>query len=213
MKIRTLTSAVFASIVLVGAVALPANAATNTTLTPSPAPAVTGSLDLATYAGTLDIATPNGEVIVTVKAGEGPAVTAQVRQNASNGVPLARGVEAQQAAVTAIAAATCGSRLNEVAGVGYYAKSVQGCAVIGYPGYQREYDWFNTSDVGICALGNGYNASGTQGWYGIGCIDSGKSYYYYYYYYSVPWGNTLAYTQVEAMSMSGVTGASYQWIA
>ena len=82
--------------------------------------------------------------------------------------------------------------------------SVQGCAVAGYPGYQREYSWSKTSDAGLCTKGKGFNSSNAGTWYSTAC-SSGN--------WTVPWGNVLAYTQLQGMSTAGVVGATYDWRA
>ena len=74
--------------------------------------------------------------------------------------------------------------------------------MFGYPGYWRPYNWVNTSDMYICTNGRGYNSSAAASWYSTGC-NGGVN--------DVPWGNVLAYTQMQGMSLSGVTGASYDW--
>ena len=90
--------------------------------------------------------------------------------------------------------------VRSVAGPGTWWDSVKGCAVAGYNGYRREYHWENTSDVELCTNGNGYNSSHKQAWYSTGCNGGNPT---------VPWGNVLAYTQMQGFSLSGVTGASY----
>ncbi len=93
-----------------------------------------------------------------------------------------------------------------MAGIGgTWFTSVQGCAVFGYPGYQREYYWENASDVTLCTKGKGFNASQAAVWHSTGCGNGDA--------YRVPWGNVLAYTQMQGMSSSWATGAAYLWRA
>ena len=156
-------------------------------------------LDPATFSGAMEVATPYGNYLVDVEPGDAARVAEKVREAAATGdaeafgPPLAPGL-------------SCGDRINSVAGPGTYWDSVNGCAVFGYPGYQRGYRWYNTSSVTICASGRGYNSKGAAGWYTAGCLSGGAS-----TTRMVPWGNVLSYTKMSALSVSTVTGASYQW--
>ncbi|PZF10427.1 hypothetical protein DEI98_09240 [Curtobacterium sp. MCLR17_034] len=158
-----------------------------------------GTLDPETYSGALLVATPEGdEVPVMVKSGEAPEAIARIRTQAVDGT-LATSREMSAAAVS------CGVFVNAIASPFGYAVSPQGCAVAGYRGYQREYRWNNTSDVELCAQGKGFVNNGTTEVYqSTGCTSGA---------YSVSWGNSLAYTQMKGMSLSGVTGAAYQFRA
>lgn len=126
--------------------------------------------------------------------GEAPGVIKAVRDADAAG-------KLQTLGKTVAPMAGCGETVRAVAGPGVWWNSVQGCAVIGYPGYSREYNWVNTSSGYICTNGRGYTASGVAGWYSTSC--SGGA-------HLVPWGNTLAYTQMRGMSLSGGIG-TYDW--
>lgn len=154
-------------------------------------------LDPDTFAGPVLIATPSGEVYADVKAGELRAVAREIRANAQ------KGQIDQNNSVTPNA--SCGVWLNTVAGPATWWYSGDGCAVFGYTGYQRQYAWANTSSVTICAKARGFNSSGVETFYYLGCIAGGSS-----RAPSVPWGNTLAYTGMQGLSVSGLT-AGYQW--
>ncbi|CAN5178496.1 hypothetical protein BH09ACT6_BH09ACT6_12120 [soil metagenome] len=158
-----------------------------------------GTLDPATYEGTMEVATPSGGVVVEVRAGEALEVAKRVREAAAMG-------EADKYGTLLPAGVSCGDRVNSVAGPATYWDSIDGCAVFGYPGYQRGYRWFNTSSVTICASGRGYNSKGASGWYSAGCLSGGAS-----TTRMIPWGNVLAYTKMSAISISGATGGAYQW--
>jgi hypothetical protein len=145
------------------------------------------------------VATPSGDVAVEVKAGDAERVATEVRAAAESG-------QGQRIASPESARAACGIRQNAVASPFGYAESVDGCAVFGYEGYVRGYQWFNTSDVSICVDGRGY-VSGVERWATVGCQSSGGS-----STNMVPWGNVLSYTKVRGLSLSGITGGSYQWI-
>jgi len=198
-------AAVTAALVVVGVSALAVAPAANAeTPTPQAAPVVTsdaapqGALDPATFEGRLVVAVPSGhEVVVNVKAGEAPAVVKQIQSADAAG-------KAQKLGQVVAPLAGCGENVRSLAGPFGYATSVQGCAVIGYPGYQREYHWYKESDVSICTHGKGFNSSNAATWYNTGCQDGN---------WLVPWGNTLAYTQMQGLSLSGATGAAYVWRA
>jgi hypothetical protein len=156
-----------------------------------------GALDPATFEGTLVVAVPSGaEVVVNVKAGQAETVAAEIRAADSDGT--------LSASPRSPRAVGCGVQVRSVAYPTGYATSVKGCAVMGYPGYKREYKWEVTSDVNICTKGRGFASNNAATWFSTGC--GGGS-------YSVPWGNVLAYTQMQGLSMSGLTGATYVWRA
>jgi hypothetical protein len=156
-------------------------------------------LDPATYAGKLAVATPVGDVMVTVDAGEAPSMIRDIRSAAERG-------EAGSFGPVLRAGTGCGSMVRSVAGPGIYWVTVDGCAVAGYPGYKREYRWNNRSDVLMCADGRGFTSSGARTWYSASCTYDTAT-------VSVPWGNVLAYTEMQAMSGSGATGAAFEWRA
>ncbi|WP_290474030.1 hypothetical protein [Leifsonia sp. 71-9] len=162
-----------------------------------PGEAIDGALDPATFAGELIVAVPSGQdVVVTVEAGEAPSVIEEVQAADATGSPQSHGrVEQSRAG--------CGETVRSVAGMFGYTTSVQGCAVAGYPGYQRSYSWSKTSDTSVCTKGKGFNGNNAT-WYSTSC-SSGS--------WSVPWGNVLAYTQMQGMSLAGVVGATYDWRA
>ncbi|GAA0434552.1 hypothetical protein [Leifsonia naganoensis] len=156
-----------------------------------------GALDPATFEGELIVAVPSGhEVIVTVEAGEAPSVIEEVQAADATGSPQGQGRVVQSRA-------GCGEKVRSVAGMFGYSTSVQGCAVAGYPGYQRSYSWSKTSDTSVCTKGKGFNGNNAT-WFSTSC-SSGS--------WSVPWGNVLAYTQMQGMSLAGVVGATYDWRA
>jgi len=198
--ILTTTVAVAAGLMI----ASPAHAATASTNAAMDAEKVSvshmgGSLDPETYSGALLVATPEGdEVPVMVNSGEAPEVIARIRTESANGTLAA-------SRDMSVAAVSCGVFVNAVALPFSYSTSPQGCAVAGYPGYQREYRWNNTSDVELCTQGKGFVNNGTLEVYqSTGCTSGA---------YSVSWGNSLAYTQMKGMSLSGATGAAYQFRA
>ncbi len=155
-----------------------------------------GPLDPATFAGNVLIATPSGDVAVTVRAGQLKAKAASVR------AAVARGLQ-PSALSTFSTTGTCSEWHQAVAGPDSWWVSSDGCAVFGYVGYERPYSWINESDVEACVAGKGFDSSGSQIWGSMGCQDASDVY--------VPWGNVLAYTQTEGLSLSSVTGAAYQW--
>jgi hypothetical protein len=158
-----------------------------------------GPLDPETYSGAILVATPEGdEVPIMVESGEAPEAIARVRAQAATGtLAVSRDMS--------IAAVECGKFVNGIASPFGYATSPQGCAVAGYPGYQRQYFWRNTSDVQLCTQGKGFvNNGNLEVYQSTGCTAGA---------YSVSWGNSLAYTQMKGMSLSGATGASYQFRA
>lgn len=136
-------------------------------------------------------------VLVFCPVSEAPAVVKQIQSADAAG-------KAQKLGQVVAPLAGCGENVRSLAGPFGYATSVQGCAVIGYPGYQREYHWYKESDVSICTHGKGFNSSNAATWYNTGCQDGN---------WLVPWGNTLAYTQMQGLSLSGATGAAYVWRA
>lgn len=177
--------------------ATPAPAAATQAVTADVAPPAV-ALDPSTFSGPLVIAVPSGhEVVVNVKAGDAPKVIADVQA-------ADRAGKTQTLGKVMASMSGCGETVHSVAGPGTWWTSVQGCAVAGYNGYNRQYHWENGSDVELCTNGRGYNSSHAAAWYSTGC--SGGD-------YSVPWGNVLAYTQMQGFSLSGVTGAAYLWRA
>ena len=189
------------SVLLATGCAAPAMAAQAGTKPAAETPTVQGGgLDPATFEGTLVVATPSGaEVAVDVRAGEAPFVADTIQAADAAGALASLPFRTSRAV-------GCGQKVRSVAGIANtYATSVQGCAVIGYPGYRREYVWENTSDVSLCTKARGFNASNAPTWYTTGCGNGAT--------FLVPWGNTLAYTQMQASSMSWATGAAYLWRA
>lgn len=158
-----------------------------------------GALDPATFEGPLIVATPSGsELVVDVKAGEAQAVADAIQAADIDGTLDSMAIRTSRAG--------CGQKVRSVAGMANtYATSVQGCAVIGYPGYRREYVWVNDSDVHLCTRARGFGGNNAAVWYSTGCGGGAT--------FLVPWGNTLAYTQMQGTSMSWATGAAYLWRA
>lgn len=162
----------------------------------------TGPLDENTYSGPVLVATIAGDVLVVVDAGELMAVAARVRADVAAGtLDPSEGEAAQE--VETFKAGGCRDWANAVASPFGYAASTNGCAVIGYPGYQRIYNWNNGSDVQICVQAKAFTSTAGQTWSSIGCQGNRD--------FSVSWGNTFAHTQVRGRSLSGATGASYIW--
>lgn len=194
-----------AAAILVGIGVIAGAPAANATLSarnpaPQEAPSGTidGPLDPTSFEGELIVAVPSGrEIIVHVEKGEAPELIEQVRSEDAAGISPTRGRILQ-------ARAGCGEKVRSVAGQFGWMTSVQGCAVAGCPGYQREYAWSKTSDTGLCTKGKGFNSTNTATWYSTAC--SGGN-------WSVPWGNVLAYTQMQGLSTAGVVGATYDWRA
>lgn len=196
-----------AAVLLVAIVVTPANAANDNktgagSTSVQSQPLSNGPLDPKTFGGPVFIATPDGEVLVTVNEGELEAVAAEVR----NGV--AKGLIETSNATSAVMQPMggCSDWENAVASPFGYANSNPGCAVFGYTGYWRYYQWTNTSSVQACVQNKGWSSvdSSNAIWGGMGCSGSGGS-------GSIHWGNVLAYTQVRGLSLSGLTGATYQW--
>ncbi|MCS5714552.1 hypothetical protein NVV95_08300 [Herbiconiux sp. CPCC 205716] len=159
-----------------------------------------GPLDEDTYAGPVLIATTEGDVYVVVQAGELMTVAAQVRAEVAAGTldPRELADETKE-----LRAGGCRDWANAVASPFGYAASTNGCAVIGYPGYTRTYNWNNGSDVQICVQAKAFTSPGVQSWSSIGCQGNRD--------FAVAWGNTFAHNQVRGRSLSGATGASYIW--
>jgi hypothetical protein len=162
----------------------------------------TGALDPNTFAGPVQIATTKGEVIVNVKAGGLPEAIIKVRTAVQNGT-----LDPSQP-LPGDPTGSCDTWKTGTALIGGgWTTSLNGCAVVGYPGYVRPYSWANGSDVQGCVRAKGFTPNGTgggtQGWYTLGCVDSNNV--------GVPWGNVLAYTQVQARSLSIATGMGYKW--
>lgn len=162
------------------------------------------TLDPATYEGTLIVATPEGDVYVDVAAGEA-ALFADRTDGSLESLPeQAQELIASQPQARIDAARAdggCGNWQNAVAGPGVYWESVNGCAVIGYNGYQRTYSWSNQGNMTICVQGR----SGSNAWYTLGCAGPGGG----HSDVAVPWGNVLNYTKVKGQSVSTVTTAAY----
>jgi hypothetical protein len=158
-------------------------------------------LDPATYEGILVVVTDIGEFVVKVRKGE-----AALFLNRPDGKFSSLSEAAKEIIRRSMAPEIdCGQWVRSVAGPGVYWDSIDGCAVAGYPGYVREYSWSNGSDMMVCVQGRGWNDSGAI-WGSLGCSDQGAT-------FGVHWGNSLAYTKVRGMSLSGVTGAAYSWRA
>lgn len=156
---------------------------------------VNGPLDPATFSGTMIVATVDGDVAVTVEKGEAASVANKIQADAVKGK------------VPPTTDAQCNAPSNSYAPPTGYSTSVQGCAVFGYRGYTRYYNWTNNTDGStICTKGNGYNSSGNQFWYSTGCKAAGAS-----GSVVVPWGNVLAYTQMQGYAPGG--SGFYTWIA
>ncbi|WP_139256736.1 hypothetical protein [Herbiconiux ginsengi] len=162
----------------------------------------TGTLDPLTYEGSVIVATTAGDVLTTVHAGELPEVAASIRARVAAGTldPTTAG---EADGVQPLKSGGCHDWANAVAGAFSYAESTTGCAVIGYPGYNRVYNWSNKSGVQLCVQAKSFKSPGGMAWTAIGC-QGGKD-------VSVSWGNTFAYTQVRGQSLSSVTGAAYIW--
>lgn len=175
-------------------VALPVAADHTETLT-------NGSLDPDTFEGPVRIATTAGEVLIKVSAGELPSKAAAVRAEVAEGKLAPSAIKSGPDA--SILAGGCDNWQLAVAGPFGYANSTPGCAVFGYPGYERIYNWANGSNVQLCVQAKGWNGAGAETWYVLGCQGNQD--------WLVPWGNTLAYTQVRGKSLSGATGAGYSW--
>jgi hypothetical protein len=166
-------------------------------------------VDPEAYAGPLVVATEAGDILVEVSPGEAAEFldradgrleslsVAARRIVADAGVDLDSGL-----GVNAVDA-ECNVWQREVATPFVYMPSLDGCAVVGYPGYSRPYRWQNWSSVTVCVQGRGWAPGET--WRSIGCSGDGGS-------TIVPWGNSIAYTKVKAMSVSGATGAAYNWL-
>ncbi|MCS5718823.1 hypothetical protein N1027_11825 [Herbiconiux sp. CPCC 205763] len=167
-----------------------------------PSPSPSGTLDPLTYEGSVIVATTKGDVLTTVNAGELPEVAASIRARVADGT-LDPETAGEAEGVEQLKSGGCHDWANAVAGAWSYAESTTGCAVIGYPGYDRVYNWSNKSGVQLCVQAKGFKSPGGSYWAGIGC-QGGKDFY-------VPWGNTFAYTQVRGQALSWVTGAAYTW--
>lgn len=198
---RTTGAVAIATLVILGATAAPATAHTSHEgLEPSITPAEQGVIDPTTFSGPLVVATDMGDIAVVVEPGE-----AQAFMDRADGRLESLSHRASRIITrfknSPSPLAPCGVWLNALASPFGYAESIDGCAVVGYPGYKRQYEWSNQSDVTICAQGRGWDPS--VKWTSLGC-GGGKT--------LVPWGNSIAYTKVKAISTSGVTGAAYRWL-
>jgi len=196
-------AAAVAAAALISTVAVPAASAQSTGAEPTQDQvAVSGPLDPKTFAGKVLIATSAGEVLVSVDAGELLDTAATLREDVAKGELTATSIKASNV-VSAAASGGCSTWQNAVAGPGVSWNSTNGCAVFGYPGYKRQYSWQNQSDVSLCVMAKGWNASAAAAWYTLTC-SSGT-------FGQILWGNVLAYTQVRGKSLSAITGAAYRW--
>lgn len=161
-----------------------------------------GALGPATFAGTAIVATTAGDVVVEVESGQLLPTAARIRADVAAGWDPAAAVDGTGGGDGTVKAGGCRDWANAVASPFGYASSTAGCAVLGYPGYQRVYNWSNGSDVQMCVRAKSFSGA-SQGWTSIGCQGNRD--------FFVPWGNTFATTQVQAKSLSGVTGAAYIW--
>ncbi len=198
------------AVALVGAGAIPASASTSDQ--GAAVTEISGVLDPSTFEGPVLVATPDGEVLVEVAAGELEEVAEEIRGDVAAGIITpSRNLAQGEAGALAEASpntdvgilGTCSTWQNAVASPFGYALSGTGCAVFGYEGYERQYAWRNNSDVTACLQALGFNSSGAQSWYSLGCTPTSGV--------NVSWGNVLAYTQVRGLSVSGATGAGYSW--
>ena len=174
-----------------------------------------GPLDPSTYEGNLIVATDQGDIVVSVEPGEASLFLDRADGKLNSLSPkAARIVEESGVSVLDAEAgvlsegdigilAECGIWMNSVAGPGVYWTSAYGCAVAGYNGYQRGYNWSTGGTYLICAQGRGWNPGAT--WYGAGCSSTGGS-------ALVPWGNTLAYTKMRANAIVAIFPIGYSWL-
>lgn len=198
MKYRTISAALLFSMLSVFFVSMPATAdelSPDTQVLDADSP-----IDPDLFSGTVIVATPQGEVVTRVSAGQLEQRILDVRAAASNGDMTKYALKTKGVG--------CGVWVYSIASPGGYAQSIDGCAVAGYPGYVRTYNWSNASDVSVCTQGRGWNGSSAV-WRSMGCIGwsgQGQS------SGTVQWGNVLAYTKMSGLSASGVTGAAYRWL-
>jgi hypothetical protein len=163
--------------------------------------AASGELDPAAYAGEVIVATTKGDVLIEVAAGELLDEAARIRSQVADGTLDPTNVEGVDG-IEPLRAGGCRDWGSALAGAWWYQTSTNGCAVIGYPGYSRVYNWANGSDVQLCVQAKSFSG-GTMSWKSIGCQGDEDI--------SVPWGNTFAHTQVRAQALSSFTGAAYRW--
>lgn len=155
-----------------------------------------GLIDPATFEGPLVVATDTGDITVELTPGQASAFANRTDARIESLSSEAQGIIEHQRVPDA-----CGVWINAVAGPNVWWDSVDGCAVVGYPGYVRPYEWANATSITACVRARGWNPG--EVWISIGCGGGGSA--------SIPWGNSLAYTKVSGMSLSGVTGAAYRW--
>lgn len=165
-------------------------------------------LDPETYEGVVAIATVRGDVYAYVESGELPGLAAEVRQEIAGGATpdtLSAELTARlEDGIMLRGGGTCSTWQQAVGGPGAWWTSTDGCAVFGYPGYSRWYEWRNQSDVNGCAKGRGYNNAVI--FYSLGCAGPGGGGYAY-----LPWGNVLMITKAQGYSLSLLTGMGYIW--
>lgn len=212
--VRELTAVFLATLALLAAPSVPAATAqplNTTALGSEEVRNVSGPLNPDTFAGLVLVATTEGEVLTYVEAGGLQAEAAQIREGVAEGV-LVPGLDVGPggaarsdgtAAAQSAQSGGCGNWQQAVAGITGYAASTNGCAVFGYTGYYRPYSWSKWADASMCVQGKGWSNPTTMTWWGLGCSNNSDV--------LVPWGNVLAYTQVRGYSLSGVTGAAYNW--
>lgn len=86
---------------------------------------------------------------------------------------------------TAASAASCAGYVSGNS-TGDWGNPSQGtCGIAGHPGFRLGYSWSNTTQVGVCVQGRGYNGS-TSYFEFAGCGHSGT------FGGTVPWGNVLS---------------------
>lgn len=165
-------------------------------------------LDPDTFEGPVLVGTAEGEVFTTVAAGELRERAAVIRADVAEGRMTVDDYNRSTDAV--IAAAGCQDWQMAVGGPGVYWTSTPGCALFGYPGMIRSYQWANNSNGYGCANALGFsgpdaNNAYTPTFWGIGCVGGGSV-----GSGSVVWGNVLAYTKTQGMSIS-LPSMKYNW--
>lgn len=160
-------------------------------------------LDPTTFSGEVSIATEAGDVIVSVDSGELVDVAEDIRALVAEGLSPIDAVSRSDFEIQALP--FCQRWKNATGGRNTWVTSGDGCAVFGYDGYRRIYNWANVSSVSGCARALGFNGTSTQ-YYSMGCVGSGGQ-----SSLSVPWGNVLMHTKTQGMSISVTTGMAYQW--
>lgn len=112
--------------------ALPATASDDSVaFAPETAQQENGAIDPTTFEGPLVVATPSGaELVVDVRAGKALEVAEAIQEADRQGSLDTLAIRTSRTG--------CGQKVRSVGGIANtWATSVQGCAVIGYPGYRR----------------------------------------------------------------------------